>query len=535
MACALVALASCTDSTRLTGGGGGTLVIAVTGEADNLFPPLVQTTIGRQVTEQIYDGLADVGLGLNTIGDSGFEPRLAQSWSWAADSLSIAFHLNPRARWHDGNAVTSNDVRFTFSIYTDSLIGASSREQLADIDSVTAPDSLTSIFWFRKRSPRQFFDATNQMLILPKHVFDTIARRSLVEKGSEITPVGSGRYRFANWKHGASLELTSDSANYRDAGRIRRLIWTKVPSASTAAKQLFAGEADLYDTMRPENVTEAASLPTIKVISSLGTDYVFMRFNLRDPAKQSAPHPLFTSRDLRRALTMAVDRKAMVRNVFDSLAAPGIGPTIRPYPTTDTSAIEQIPYDPAAAARLLDSLGWRPSSKDGTRERNGKKLHFRILVPSSSTNRQRMGTLLQEQFRKIGAAVDLDEVDYGTFTSREAARDFDTELGNFHLGPSDAIIREAWTTSAARSKAGNNSGWYSNPIFDAYVDSATSTMDSAASRRYYTRAYSIANSDAPAIWLYEPRLVVGVHRRVRTGSIRPDAWWSNLADWDIPE
>src|SRR5688500_9245395 len=121
---------------------------------------------------------------------------------------------------------------------------------------------------------------------------------------------------------------------------------------------LLAGEADVYDTMRPENVKEAAKTSDIAIHSSPSTDYVFLQFNLRDGKRQNRPHPLFASRDLRRALSMAADRESMVRNVFDSLAQPAIGPTIRAFPTTDT-ALRQLPYGPARTAKILDSLGWK--------------------------------------------------------------------------------------------------------------------------------------------------------------------------------
>jgi peptide/nickel transport system substrate-binding protein len=514
--------------------GNGTVVVATTGDADILFPPLVASTAGRQATELIYDGLADVGLDLNTIGDASFRPQLATTWQWSSDSLSIAFHLTPSAKWHDGRPLRSDDVKFTFALYTDSLLGSSAREQLTNIDSVTTPDSLTATFWFHHRYPLQFFDATNQMAILPKHIFGGIKAGSLRKIASSIKPVGTGRYRFANWKRGESLELISDSANFRGTAKIHRVIWTVTPSAASAATKLLAGEADIYDTMRPENVAEAATHPDVRIVSSPGTDYVFLRFNLRDPKHQTSPHPLFASRELRRALSMAVDRRAMVRNVFDSLASTGIGPTLRAYPTTDTTTIEELPYDTLRAGYILDSLGWRPSREDGIRHKNGRPLHFSLLVPASSTNRHRMAVLLQEQFRKVGVSIVIDELEFATFQSRESTRDFDAELGTWHLGASAGAVKETWTSTAARSKGGLNYGWYMNPSFDAYVDSATTATDPRASRRYYSHAYSIANQDVPAIWLYEPRMVIGIHKRIHITHIRPDAWWSSLADWYIP-
>jgi ABC-type transport system substrate-binding protein len=81
-------------------------------------------------------------------------------------------------------------------------------------------------------------------------------------------------------------------------------------------------------------------------------------------------------------------------------------------------------------------------------------------------------------------------------------------------------------------KEGANYGSYSNPAFDVMVDSALRS-DPAHARQKFTAAYQIINDDAPAVWLYEPKTLIGLHRRIRTAPMRPDAWWFSLADWSI--
>ena len=498
---------------------GGTIVIAATGSYGSLFPPMGGSATGRQITELIYDYLTEVGLSLNTTDDRTFAPRLAESWEWARDSLSLAVHLHSTAKWHDGVPVRASDVAYSFSLYSDTSF-SSMASQLASIDSVTERDSLTAVFWFHARYPLQFYDATSQMQILPMHVYENIKVDSLREAVANIKPVGTGRYRFASERPRESIELVADSANYRGAPNIRRVIWRFFGSADEAARALLAGEVDVYDSMRPGDVQAATKVPDIKIAMSAGSDYAFMTFNLK--------RPLFASRELRRALAMAVDRDAMVSNVFDSLAFSGVGPTVRYFPTT-SSSLRQIPYDPTRAARILDSLGWRINSKTQVRTRNNQELRFKVILPSSSSNRIRMGTLLQEQFRKIGVAIKLDQMEFTTFNSRLYEHDFDAALASWHLGTSPASIRMLWTSNASK-----NLGFYSNRTFDAQIDSAISTFAPAASQQSYQSAYQTAIDDAPAIWLYEPKLVIGIHKRIRTKPYRPDAWWWSLADWYIP-
>jgi peptide/nickel transport system substrate-binding protein len=347
---------------------------------------------------------------------------------------------------------------------------------------------------------------------------------SLAEVGASATPVGTGRFRFKRWNRGSSLEITADTANYRERPGLDRVIWAVAPNPGTAATKLFGGEADLFAALRPENVTEMRRHPELKAISLSGTDYAYMAFNVREP--------IFASRELRRALTMAVDRASLVKNVFDTLARVAIGPTVRVFPTTDTT-LEQIPFNPQRARAILDSLGWTARSADGMRKRKGHELAFTALVPSSSQARVRMAVLIQEQLRRVGVRMEIESMEFNTFQSRLDSRDFDAALWSWHLGATPSSLREAWGGESARKKGGINFGAYQNPRFDADVDSATSARTLAASRRYFTTAYQIIIDDAPAIWLYEPKTVIGLHRRIRTGPMRADAWWFDLGSWSI--
>ena len=103
---------------------GGTLVISTGGDPDVLVPPLLASVQAAQIIDLVYDRLANIGDSLNILNDAGFTPRLADRWTWSRDSLSIAFHIDPRAKWHDGTPVRSNDVRFTFRSTTDSTLGS---------------------------------------------------------------------------------------------------------------------------------------------------------------------------------------------------------------------------------------------------------------------------------------------------------------------------------------------------------------------------------------------------------------------------
>jgi peptide/nickel transport system substrate-binding protein len=534
LAFASVFLTACfgNESAKSGGENGGTLVVSVGGEPDILFPPLIETTSAKIVTDLVYDHLADIGDSLSTVGDVGFKPRLAKSWTWAPDSLSIAFHIDSAAKWHDGVPVRSADVKSTYRVYTDTASGSPFGVTLASIDSVSTPDSMTAVFWFRKRSPLQFFDAVYNMSILPDHLLKHDSGKALRTGSLARNPVGTGRFRFVSWTPGSSLQLIADTANYLGRPHLDRVVMTIAPDFNTALTRLVGGEADILEQVPAANLPDIEKDSTLNRTFDNGLDYNFVQFNLRDPKQAGRPHKLFADRALRRALSEAVDRVNIVKNVYDSLAFVALGPTVRAYPTTDTS-ISPIAYSVDKAKQDLDALGWKDSNGDGVRDKAGVPLEFTLEVPGSSKARTRMAVLIQEQLKRVGVKMNIDQLDFPAFISKENSRTFDAVFGGWHVEASPGSIRQTWS-SAGAAKGGTNYGSYSNPAFDAQIDSALSAQTLADRRAHFSAAYRIINDDAPAIWFAEPKRIMAVNRRIETGKLRADAWWANLADWKIP-
>ncbi|HMG69994.1 MAG TPA: peptide ABC transporter substrate-binding protein [Gemmatimonadaceae bacterium] len=512
---------------------GGTLAISTGGDPDVLIPSLAQTVQAAQMMDMIFDRLADIGDSLNTLGDKGFTPRLADRWTWSADSLSIAFHINPNAKWHDGVPVRSNDVRFTVMSAKDSTVGSPVASVITSIDSVSTPDSATAVYWFHARSPQQFYDAVSSLRIMPEHVWKSIPPASWRASGAAKNPIGSGQYRFVRWIPRAAVELVSDTANYRGAPKLSRVIWSIAPDFNTAVTRFLTGETDFFEALRPENLPEVAKHPDLRTKQYHALAYQFAQFNLRDPKNHARPHPIFSNRELRRALTMATDRAALVRSVYDTLALPALGPTVRSYPTTDPN-LPQIPFDLPRARQILDSLGWRVTGSDSIRSRNGRPLQFTISVPNSSKARVQLAVLLQEQLRQAGVKVDIEQLDFPVVVEKTRKRAFDVTIGQFNTEPSPGAVRGSWGTAGSRATSGNNFGSYESPVFDAYVDSALASFDMAKRKAYFSQAYETIIQDAPAIWLAEPFANVGYHSRLQLATLRPDAWWIHIPEWSIP-
>jgi peptide/nickel transport system substrate-binding protein len=510
---------------------GGTIVIATPSDAATLLPPIITTIIDRQVTDLVFDHLADIGQDLNTIGDKGFVPALAERWEWAPDSLSIAFHINPHAKWHDGLPVRASDVRYSFTIIKDPALGSSATPLLANIDSVSVKDSLTAVAWFKRHIPEQFYDLVYQVAILPEHILSNTPVAQL--KTAEVTrkAIGSGRFRLAKWEPGTRLELVADTGNYRGRAKLDRVIFSVAPDFNAAVTRFFAGDADIFENLRVEQLAQITK-DTARRVQRLPTlAYNYLAMNAKDPKNPSQPHPLFGERAVRRALTMAIDRRAMLKNVFDSVGQLLYGPFPHGVSVADTT-LPQLPYDTTKANALLDSAGWL-KGPDGIRAKNGRRLEFSITTPNSSAARKAYAVLMQDAFRKVGADVKIDEGDFASYVSKLSAHTFDTEMANFATDPSVSGLEQSWTTSSI-GKDGANYYSYSNPIVDATLDSAVMSFDPARSRAYARHAFETIIEDAPGIWLYEPPTIAGVHKRIHVVKVRADQYYSGMADWWIP-
>ncbi|HEY4320961.1 MAG TPA: peptide ABC transporter substrate-binding protein [Gemmatimonadales bacterium] len=521
-------ITSCARRAGCAGDYCGTVVFAAPGEPTTLLPPVTDEALDRDVFGQLFLKLADVGPQAATIGDSSFEPALAARWDWPTP-LTLRFHLDPRARWHDGTPVTASDVVFTWQAYTDSAVDSPERPALQHIVAVTADDSATVTFRFDHRYPEMFFDAVYHMRVLPAHLLRTIPRSTWKGAAFGRAPIGDGPYRFARWTPGQSLELTADSTFFLGRPHIRRLIWRFTADLSVAVTQVIAGEADALQVLvTPANIVRAAATAHLALYPYPGSVYTTLSFNLRANGDSTRAHPVLGDAEVRRALVLATDRQRMAQSVFAGHAQVPPGPISQMWHALWFADLPVPAYDTAAADRLLDTDGWRRGA-DGTRERGGVRLSFRIAVPSSSGSRKQYAQLIQEELHLVGVAVSIDEMEAATMQDRERTGAYDAAIESWNTDPSPASgIPDAWITGG-----GGNFGHYSSLRFDAQVHAALTAETPAASLAAWHDALATLSADAPAVMLYALDNVAAIDKRISGVQLRPDEWWADVWRWQI--
>ncbi len=506
-----------------------TAVVAVGADADVLLPVLSQTDVGRAVGHQLFLKLADIGPNMNTVGDAGFEGKLADSWRFE-DSLTLVFRLRDDARWHDGVPVTARDVAFSFRLYLDTIVNAPARPLLSRIAGVEALDDHTVAVRFTQWYAQQFYDATHHVYVVPRHLLDSIPRDRLRSHPFLRNPVGNGPYRLTHWRAGETIELGADTTFFLGRPGIQRLVWRITPDPTTSLTQLVAGEVDIIPAIvGQDNIARAQEASHARLVPYPSPVYMFVGFNLRDPDDLERAHPLWGDRALRRAVTLATNRGAIVRAVLGEWGRVAGGP-LTPAISIWHDDLRQLPYDSARAHTILTERGWTDTDGDGIRDRDGEPLTFDLLYPSSSRIREQAAVILQDQFRRLGIDTRLVALEFNTFLERAERGHFDALLGGWLADPPPGAIRAFWASDAV---PGFNPGRYMNPVFDSLLERAMQHADPTEAQVVWDSALAVINEDAPAIWLFTPTTVAVVARRFENVTVRPDLWAATIWKWRL--
>jgi peptide/nickel transport system substrate-binding protein len=514
---ALLTMAGCGDG-RSACRECGTVVVAAIGEPTSLVPPLVFETVGRDISDQVFERLANLAPGAAPIDLAAYRPGLADRWE-RIDSLTWRFHLRPGARWHDGRPVTAEDVVFSFGAFSDSTLDAAARSYLAGRVRASAEDSATVRIIFTRPSPDQLYDATYHVRILPRHVWDSIPRSRWAADTTLGHLVGSGPYRMQDWRRGQFVKLVAESleAGGNRLPAIRRVIWRFAADPDAALNLILSQEADLMETaVTPDRVQRVLRDTSFRVLSYPSAVYGFLAFRVADAAGH--PHPVLGNREVRRALAEAVDRPTLARALFGEGTKAPPGPMSQLLWIWDDK-IQVLPFDSAHAREVLArARAHRPLGR------------IDILVPSTSSARRQLAQVIQEAWRKVGVPATVTIVEFPVFQERLAKGRFDSYIGAYLDEPSPRSLADQWSRGGWGAL---NYGRYANPVFDSLLGAASRESDVGAAKRRWREAMDTLNADAPAIFLYAPANNAVIQRRLEDVKLDPYSWASGLSQWRI--
>ncbi|MFQ6674934.1 MAG: ABC transporter substrate-binding protein [Fidelibacterota bacterium] len=528
---------------------GGVLVVGINGEPDALNPLTALLKPARDIIHLLFRRLADINEDLATV-----TPQLARGWEFSLDSLTLTFHLRTGVLWHDGTPFTSRDVVFTYRLQVDPDVAWDGFPFKQNIVGVEAPDDSTVIFTFREKTPTLLMDAV-EGYIVPAHILEGVSPDEIRQAGFNHHPVGCGPFRFVGWKPQQSVTLEKFDRYYRK-GRpyLDRVVFRVVPDRVSLWHQLLSGDIDFMEGVPPANFNrlveewEKKKTPILPV-SFLGRQYDFIGWNLIDPAsyprvmeayrggdvdaaRHFVPHPLFGSRKVRAALTMAMDRTRIARVVNAGLAQRMDGPVPLIWWCYNPEANTDWPHNPRRAMQYLREEGWTDSDGDGVLDRDGIPFRFEMVTNTGNERREMALTIVQEQLREIGVDMTPRLVEPGLLFGRMLSRrEFDAALIGWDVALKVDLV-PLFHSSALISPF--NFVSFRSEEFDRWHDLAVATFDRQAAQAYWDSIAHFLSGELPYTWLYYRMENAAYHFRIKGARIDKRGPFFHLEEWWIP-
>ncbi len=501
---------------------GGTLRVEMSADPRGMSPYLAT---GADVVE--LDRYLNNRIAQRIPGDlDHYAPDLAYHVSSPDDGLTVIVRLRKGVRWHTPvtdaawarapHLLTSDDFVFVLDMVRNAeVLGrvTSYRTYFEAMESYRAVDTHTLEVRFKERL------ATNLSAVLdlspsPRWLFmrhEDGTPLDPVKWGTELNThwylargIGTGPYRFVSWIPGVAIELARNADYWGEAPAFDRIVMRVVKDPASWPRLLKTGELDIIrvqpEQFRTEVVNAKGPLlgePRIRTTRGTELGYLFVGWN--------AARPYFADERVRRAMTLALDRTTIVAKVFYGLGRVTSGPFPQESPCYDAS-IAPWPYDPAAAAKLLDEAGWKDGDGDGIRDKliDGKRVPFafELMIYGSIPEWETFASIYKDALAKLGVRLTPVAIEWAAMLKRMEDRQFDAHVGSW-VQSWDIDLAQIWHSSEAdRPKSSNRIG-YRDPESDQIIEALRREQDPAARAQLCHAFHARVHQQQPYTFLYQ--------------------------------
>ena len=536
LAFALLAGAACTRSPERSSPAsgpvrGGSLTASIRSEPAtfNRFAPNGNQAAVDAVSRLMHAPLVRVN---RVTGEP--EPWLAERWTTSADGRTITLTLRDGIKFSDGAPFTAEDVAFTFAAMYDpstaSAIASGVSVHHKPLQ-VTVTDPRTVVVSL----PAPFVAGVallDSVPIFPKHLLQaSLDARAFGRAWGSTTPpaslAGLGPFVLSEYVTGQRITFARNPHYWRkDASGnplpyLDRLVMQFVPAQDAEMLRVQAGEVDVMTVaeVRPEDIASLRRLRdqgSIQLLDvGVSVDPSLLWFNLTPGNAAVKAKPYLARAEFRRAVSHAVDRQAIASTVFLGAAEPIYGPITPGNKTWYSPSVPTFPHDPARARTLLATIGLADRNADGMLDDpKGTPVRFSILTQAGHI-RERTATMVQEQLRQIGIAVDIVALDPQSIFGRFGAGDYESIYFGFQASGLDpALNLDLWVSggSAHVWNRGAPEPW--EKALDAVMLRQVSAASLAERQQLMVEAQRILAENQPTIYFVAPKVTVAVSRRV---------------------
>ena len=445
-------------------------------------------------------------------------PELAESWEVDASRTKWTFHLRPHVLWHDGAPFTSDDVVFTVQRIADPEVGAADRALFAGAFA-HASDPLTVSISFRAplASPDVTFD---RLLILARH---RSPRGNLAESLDATEPVGTGPMKFSSWTRGAKIDLARWDSYWGPKAPVPALTLRFPPTYGRVLEELRSGEVDVVPRAPNDAVEAVEKEPDLgakyRVVRAAGTSYTAW---VHDVASKK-----LADARVRRAIGLVVPRDRLRCEVESCNVSLALGPLPADHPAM--AGIDPPRFDPSEAKKLLDDAGIVDHDGDGMREQDGVPFKLQLIVPTTSSEQERIASVVADELRKIGVVLEVMPLEWSQFRRALETHTFEIAAIEWTIDRDPDLFPLFHSTERAGSL---NYGGYADPDVDRALEDARLAPDRKVD--LYRQVAARIRRDEPYTFLFSPLIVAIARKNTVNVTPTPMGWQPRAFGWQTP-
>ena len=459
---------------------GGRLRVALPTEPPGLDPTTrTAAVIDRVLYNNVYQGLVRIN------GQGEVVPSLARNWELSEGGAVYTFHLKEGVRFHNGEELTAEDVKFTFSRARSEATTVPHPEYFAPIETISTPSPTTVRIELSEPSSIFLFNlARGDSVILPKGAEDLSSH-----------PVGTGPFQFGSWKRGSSLTLTRFE-DYHDENLpyLDEVVFEFIGDVNARITSLKSGNIDAIAYLSsPENAITLKEVPSLKVLQGVTTWEVILAMNnSRKP---------FTNPLVRKAINYALDREEIIEGATFGFGEP-IGSLMSPTNPNYLDLSWLYPHNPDRARKLLEEAGY-PDGFKAT-----------LTLPATYELSLRSGKIIADQASKVGIELEIEKISWAQWLQRVfTSAQYDLTI----IGHSEAFDISIYANPDYYFK-------YDNERLRQVLERAERETDEKTRAQLYSTAQWIIGEDVPSAFLFSAPSLPAMRKEVMN-------WWK---DYPIP-
>ena len=409
------------------------------------------------------------------------------------------FRLRRGVLFHDGQPLTSADVKYTYESVLDPKNQSPRRAAMEHLKWIEAPSPDEIIF--RLDAPYAPFLEHTTLGIVP-------AGTPLPGSQTAKSLIGSGPFSFVDSDPGEKVVLKGNGSYWDGRPPVSGIVVKIIPDAMVRVLEFKKGTIDLLQNdIEPDMLPWIQARTSASVVITPGTTFQYLGINLS--------HPILRHASVRRALAMAIDRESLIRHLLKGLAVPATG-LLSPSHWAYETQVKRWPYDPEAARKLLDEAGY--PDPDGA----GPQPRFKLSYKTTTVDlRMRIAEALKDQLAQVGIELEVRTYEWGTFYA-------DVKKGNFDIyslswvGVADPDVYFNLFHSASIPPHGDNRGRYRNQEIDRLLEQARASVEIRERVRLYGLVQKLLALDLPCIPLWWQKNVAVLQPNLRGFTPYPD-------------